>query len=182
MLKYIRQLLEALAPWEGQAIKLLLASSAMNVYETSMRVEKYRYWVHVCSSGDITLKWLHPGRGKGAIDENHDCWPSYFSYEKSADATCGSQMIRESEFVINSNVYAWASNMKRLLKDTCADVSFRKSKRLKADKYTNLQKRYRNNLTRSAAELPARPERSTGKRGRLAQLDAQNLWDRLKMH
>jgi len=69
MLKYILQLHEALAPREDQAIKLLLASPAMNVDETSMRVEKSKHWVHVYSAGDITLKRLHPGRGKEAIDE-----------------------------------------------------------------------------------------------------------------
>ena len=193
MLKYIVQLHEALAPWEDQAIKLLLASPAMNVDETSMRVEKSKHWVHVYSAGDITLKRLHPKRGTAAIDEInvipryagvivHDCWASYFSYEKSADALCGSHLMRELEFVINSNDYAWARNMKRLLKETCAEVSSRKSKQLNAEQYANLQKRYRNILTRGAAELPARPERPSGKRGRLAQSDAQNLWDRLKTH
>ena len=193
MLKYILQLHEALAPWEDQAIKLLLDSAAMNVDETSMRVEKSKYWVHVYSAGDITLKRLHRRRGKEAIDEIniipryggvivHDCWPSYFSYEKSADALCGSHLMRELEFVINSNDYAWARNMKRLLKETCAEVSSRESKQLEADEYLNLQKRYRNILTRGSAELPARPVRPSGKRGRLAQSDAQNLWDRLKTH
>jgi len=93
--------------------------------------------------------------------------------------------MRELEFVINSNDYAWARNMKRLLKETCAEVSSRKSKQLKADEYVNLQKRYRNIITRGTAELPARPVRPvrpSGKRGRLAQSDAQNLWDRLKTH
>ena len=51
-------------------------------------------------SGDITLKRLHPERGKEAMDEIsiipryggvtvHDCLSSYFSYEKSADALLG---------------------------------------------------------------------------------------------
>ena len=112
----------------------------------------------------------------------HDCLSSYFSYEKSADALCGSHLMRELEFIINSNDYVWAHNMKRLLKETCAEVSSRKTKKLTSKEYANLQKRYRNILTRGAAELPARPIRPSGKRGRLAQSDAQNLWDRLKSH
>ena len=191
MLKYILQLHEALAPWEDLAIKLLLVSPAMNVDETSIRVEKSKHWVHVYSAGDITLKRLRSRRGKEAIDEIniiplyggvivHDCWPSYLSYENLADALYGSHLMRELEFVINSKDYASARNMKRLLKEICAEVSSRKSKRLKADEYVNLQKRYRNIITRGTAELPARPVRPSGKRGRLAQSDAQNLWDRLK--
>lgn len=193
LLKYVLQLHQALAPWEDQAIEMLLDSKVMNVDETSMRVNKSNHWVHVYSSGDITLKRLHPRRGKEAMDEIniipryggvivHDCLSSYFSYEKSADALCGSHLMRELEFVINSNDYVWARTMKRLLKESCAEVSSRKSKKLKADEYANLQKRYRNILTRGAAELPPRPVRPSGKRGRLAQSDAQNLWKRLKAH
>jgi hypothetical protein len=191
LLKYIWQLHEALAPWEEQAIQRLLASPVMHVDETSMRVEKSKHWLHVCSAGDITLKRLHPTRGKEAMDDIniipryggtivHECWASYFNYENSADALCGSHLMRELEFIINSNSYTWASNMKRLLKETCAEVSARKSKKLKADEYADLQKHYRNILTRGAAELPPRPVRPSGKRGRLAQSDAQNLWDRMK--
>ena len=113
----------------------------MNVDETSMRVEKTKHWVHVYSSGDITLKRLHPRRGKEAMDEINfipryggvivrSCLSSYFSYEKPADALCGSHLMRELEFNIYSNDYVWAHNMKRLLKETCAGVSSRKTKKL----------------------------------------------------
>ena len=61
-------------------------------------------------------------------------------------------------------------------------MSSRESKRLKADENLNLQMRYRNILTRGAAELPVRPVRPSGKRGRLAQSDAQNSWDNLSTH
>ena len=63
LLKYILQLHKALAPWEDQAIVRLLASAVMKVEETSMRVGKTKHWVHVYSSGDITLKRLQPRRG-----------------------------------------------------------------------------------------------------------------------
>ena len=68
------------------------------------------------------------------------------------------------------------------MKETCAESSSRQSKKLTLKEYANLQKRYRSILTRGAAELPARPIRPSGKRGRLAQSDAQNLWDRLRSH
>ncbi len=72
--------------------------------------------------------------------------------------------------------------MKRLLEETCAKVSKRKRKKLAEKEYANLQKRYRNILTCGISELPVRPERPSGKRGRLAQSDAQNLWDRMYEH
>ena len=139
LLKYILQLHKALAPWEDRAIERLLASAVMNVDETSMRVEKMKHWVHVYSSGDITLKRLHPRRGEDAMDEIniiprydgvtvYDCLSSYFSDEKSADALCGSHLTRELGFIINSNDYAWAHNMKWLLKETCAEVRRKRPK------------------------------------------------------
>ncbi|WP_295438447.1 hypothetical protein [Thiolapillus sp.] len=78
--------------------------------------------------------------------------------------------------------YAWAANMKRLLQETCAIVAKRQSKRLTENEYKNLQKRYRNILTRGAKQLPPIPPRQNGKRGRVAKSDAHNLWERLKKH
>jgi hypothetical protein len=48
--------------------------------------------------------------------------------------------------------------------------------------FVNLQKRYRNILTRAGNELPIIPPKSSGKRGKLAKSDALNLWERLKIH
>ncbi len=46
--------------------------------------------------------------------------------------------------------------------------------------YANLQKRYRNIMTRGAKQLPIIPPKPSGKRGKLAKSDAHNLWQRLK--
>jgi transposase len=72
--------------------------------------------------------------------------------------------------------------MKRLLQETCAKVSKRKRKKLTKTEYTNLQKRFRNSLTRGEKELPPVPPRQNGKRGRIAKSDAHNLWERLKQY
>ena len=72
--------------------------------------------------------------------------------------------------------------MKRLLQQTCRRVAKRKRKQLTQAEYKNLQKRYRNILTRGEKELPPIPPRQNGKRGRIAKSDAHNLWERLKQH
>ncbi len=165
----------------------------MNVDETSMRVDKAKQWVHVYSAGDITLKRLHKQRGTEAMDEIniipryggviiHDCWASYFTYPKSEDGLCGSHLLRELQFIIDSNAFDWATQMKELLKQSCAEFLARQQKKLKPEEYRKLQKRYRTILTRGIAEMPPRPVRLSGQRGKLAQSDAQNLWDRLKAH
>ena len=193
MLKYIMQLHRCLEPWEQGAIEEILARPAMHVDETSLRVDKKKQWIHVYSAGDITLKFLHPKRGGEAIENIgiipryggviiHDCWQSYLSYDHCGHGLCGSHLLRELTFIVDAHGYAWAANMKRLLLETCLIVAKRKRKKLTDREYKNLQKRYRNILTRGEKELPPIPPRQDGKRGRIAKSDAHNLWERLKKH
>lgn len=193
ILKYVMQLHQALEQWEQAAIERLLAMPAMHVDETSLRVERHNYWIHVCSAGDITLKFLHPKRGQEAMQAIgvipryggviiHDCWASYLAYEHCGHGLCGAHLLRELTFIVEAEGYAWAANMKRLLQQTCARVSTRKRKKLNRREYANLQRCYRNILTRGEKQLPAIPPKQNGKRGRIAKSDAHNLWERLKEH
>ena len=70
--------------------------------------------------------------------------------------------------------------MKELLLETCKIVSKRKNKKLSTKAYANLQKRYRNILTRGENELPTIPPKPNGQRGKMAKSDAHNLWERLR--
>jgi transposase len=193
LLNYVMQLHRALAAWEQAAIEQLLCHSALHVDETSLRVDRRNHWLHVYSAGDITLKVLHRKRGKEAIEAIgiiprykgtaiHDCWASYLSYEHFEHGLCGSHLLRELTFVVDTNGYRWAANMKRLLKQTCPRVAESQAKCLSDADYKNLQKRYRNILTRGEKELPPIPPRQNGKRGRLAKSDAHNLWERFKRY
>ena len=193
LLKYVLQLHHALADWEQSAIEQLLSMPVMHVDETSLRVDNKNHWIHVCSSGEITLKFLHPKRGREAIEALgvipryggvviHDCWASYLAYAHCDHGLCGSHLLRELTFIVDANGYAWAANMKRLLQQTCRLVSTRKRKKLTETEYKNLQKRYRTILTRGEKELPPIPPRQNGKRGRVAKSDAHNLWERLKRY
>ena len=69
----------------------------------------------------------------------HDCWASYLSYDHCGHGLCGSHLLRELTFIVDTNGYAWAANMKRLLQKTCLSVAKRKSKKLTAREYKNLQ-------------------------------------------
>ena len=84
--------------------------------------------------------------------------------------------------IIESNQYAWATNMKRLLLETCKKVSKSKRKKLTKKAYANLQKRYRSIITRGENEMPAIPPKPNGKNGKIAKSDAHNLLGRLKEH
>ncbi|MCK4841748.1 MAG: IS66 family transposase [Methylococcales bacterium] len=193
LLKFILRLHQALDEWEAQTIEQVLQAPAIHVDETSLRVDKKNHWIHVYSAGDITLKFLHRKRGKEAIESIniipryggviiHDCWSSYFSYKHCGHGLCGSHLLRELTFIFESNEYRWALNMKRLLQETCIKVSKSTEKKLGEKDLANLQKRYRNILTRGEKELPPIPPKPSGKRGKIAKSDAHNLWERLKIH
>jgi len=193
LLNFILRLHKALAGWEQKMIEELLKSPSIHVDETSFRVDKENHWIHVYASGDITLKVLHRRRGKEAIEAIniipryggviiHDCWASYLSYKHCGHGLCGSHLLRELTFIVEANNYAWAKNMKRLLKETCSTVSKRKRKRLTKNEFANLQKRYRNILTRGEKELPPIPPKPSGKRGKIAKSDAHNLHERMREH
>ncbi len=129
LLKFVWRLNQSLEAWEKKSIESILQAPSIHVDETSFRVEGKNHWIHVYSSGEITLKFLHRKRGKEAIvDMNiipryggviiHDCWASYLSYDHCGHGLCGSHLLRELVFIIDSNQYRWASNIKRLLQET----------------------------------------------------------------
>jgi transposase len=193
ILNYVMQLHLALEAWEQAAVEQLLSEPAIHVDETSLRVEKKKHWIHVYSGGTITLKFLHPKRGQEAIEAIgiipryggvviHDCWASYLAYAHCGHGLCGSHLLRELTFIVEANGYAWALEMKRLLRKTCATVAKRKNKRLIWAEYKALRRHYRNILKRGEKELPPIPPRQNGKRGRIAKSDAHNLWERMKKY
>jgi transposase len=191
LLRFVLRLHQALEEWEHTAMAQILESTAINVDETSFRVDRKNHWIHVYSSGVLTLKFLHRKRGLEAINDIniipryggaiiHDCWASYLSYEHCGHGLCGSHLLRELTFIIESNDYPWARNMKRLLQQTCKIVSQSEDKKLDDKAYANLQKRYRNIMTRGEKQLPPVPPKPSGKRGKIAKSDAHNLWERLR--
>ena len=193
LLKFILRLHQSLEAWEKGAIEEILKGPSIHVDETSFRVQKKNHWIHVYSSGGTTLKLLHRKRGKDAIEELniipryggviiHDCWASYLSYSHCGHGLCGSHLLRELTFIVDSNRYRWARNVKKLLLETCREVAKRDEKCLTPEEYATLQKRYRNNLIRGRKEMPEPPEKPKGRCGKMAKSDAHNLWERLEKH
>ena len=105
LLRFLSQLHHALAQWEHRAIERLL-EPAIHADETSLRVNAKNHWIHVYSAGHITLKRLHPKRGRDAIEAIgiitgafiHDCWASYLSYDHCNHGLC--RTLRELTFII----------------------------------------------------------------------------------
>jgi len=193
LLSYIMRLHTALESWEVQAKQDLLKASCIHSDETSCRLDKKNYWIHVYSAGDITLKYLHAKRGKEAMESIdiipkyggvivHDCWSSYLSYKHCLHALCGSHLLRELTFIIDAHGYRWAKQMKRLLQRACKMVTHADEKCLDIQGYEKLQRIYKKILTRAEKEMPPVLSKPYGRRGRVAKSDAHNLWERLQQY
>jgi len=193
MLKYVLQLHRALERWENESFEYLLKQLVVNVDETSLKVDKQRRWIHVYASGPVTLKKLVKGRSIADIESInlipryhgvivHDCLAAYLSFTHCRHGLCGSHLLRELQFIIESNHYNWARQMKRLLKHISRVVSARNNKKLTVKEYKQLVRLYRKILTEGIQEMPEIPAKPKGQRGRVAKSDAHNLWQRLKDH
>lgn len=196
MLKYIMNFYLSLAKWETQKIKEILKMPVIHVDETSIRVNKVNYWIHVYTYGNISLQFLHRKRGIEAVDDIgiipkyggiivHDCWATYFSYKNVGHALCGSHILRELRYTMECEEggAAWAMMMKDLLKEA-GEVVFARTgiQILYAKEYELLQEKYREILTYALAELPPFPLTGPNGKGKPKHTEAQNLYLRLKKH
>ena len=149
-------------------------------------VNKKNHWMHVATNGFVTLKFLNRRRGKEVLDSFrilpvyigtliHDCWAAYFLDFQCKHQVCGSHLLRDLAFVIDSNGYSWA----RLLREICHAVIQSETGVLSEAECRRYRKRYRTILTQGGKELPEIPRRREGKRGRIARSSGHNLHDRL---
>lgn len=186
LIGYILKLHKNLDVWEKEAIAFIKEQVCVCCDETSLKVNRKKWWVHIYTSSGVTVKLLHESRGLKAMKELgilsklrrfivHDRYSSYFNFKQCIHVICGSHLLRDLTFIIESNNYRWARNMKRLLKTASAMVTKSKRKKLTKKQFDRLRTNYRNILTRGAREMPPIPVRSTGKRGKIAKSDAHNL-------
>ena len=157
-LNYIQRLHDALEPWEADTREYLQTCPALHTDETSLKVNKKNHWMHVVTNGFVALKYLHRKRGKEAIDFFgiipfyigtliHDRWAAYFSYFLCKHQVCGSHLLRDLAFVIDSNGYRWARLMHKLLREICHAVNQSETGMLSKAECRRYRKRYRAILT-----------------------------------
>ena len=68
-LAWIRRLHAALLPWEEAARARLLTRPALHADETGMRADGKTHWLHCLTDGTLGLMFLHPKRGREAIED-----------------------------------------------------------------------------------------------------------------
>jgi len=196
MLKYIMSFYLSLTKWEAEKIKELLKMPVIHVDETSIRINKVNYWIHVYTYGNISLQFIHRQRGIEAVGDIgiipkyggiivHDCWATYFSYKNVGHALCGSHILRELRYIMecDKSGASWAMMMKELLKEAGEVVGARPENQILYTKeYEMLEARYREILEYALTELPVFPTTGENGKGKPKHTDAQNLYLRLKKY
>jgi transposase len=116
------RLFEALAPIEEEIKAQVLASEVVHFDETGLRVEGKLQWVHTACSASFCYLFLHPNRGKKALQSLksvlkdyqswavHDCYASYFTFQDCKHAICNAHILRELQALKEQNS-VWASQM-----------------------------------------------------------------------
>lgn len=178
---------QALEPVEEQIKTAVLASDVVHFDETGMRVEQKLHWFHVASTSWFTCLFVHPKRGREALDSDdsllkdfqnravHDCWESYFGYKQCQHALCGAHLLRELAHLIEQGS-KWAAQMHLFILDL-----YRNSRQATLTG-TDRQRRERE-FTRICRLADAEePPPIQGKRGKPKNTKGRNLLNRLKSH
>lgn len=160
-------------------------SNVAHADETGLRVAGSLHWLHTATSLFYTYFFVHEKRGGVALESNksildkitgwlvHDCWSSYFSFNKLKHAICGAHILRELEGLIESEQSKWAKVFKTFLM-SIFEMPF--EERVKRRKH--IVSRY-NLICGIGEKLEPPPKKVSGKRGRHKRTKGRNLVERL---
>jgi transposase len=159
--------------------------------ESGLRIEGSGHWIHTASTPDLTVYFVHKGRGSEAIKTGgilqhykgvavHDSYASYPTFEDCNHALCNAHHLRELTLMFEHYGQEWAMFMMVLLKDTWRIVKQRKA--LGFEKLSDVlinNACYDYILEHAIEEIAQLPKPPPSKRGRPKQHPAKNLYDRL---
>jgi transposase len=170
-------------------------AKVVNFDETGMRVNGRLWWLHVACTDGLTYYFVHPKRGKAAIDAMailpqfagkaiHDGWKSYLGYE-CEHFLCNAHHLRELQFVLEHYGQWWAYQLSLLLVTILCQVQTAKAhgqKALPVEQLHDFELRYGAILEQgfAANPIPSSPPDTPKKRGRPKQSPPHNLLERLR--
>jgi transposase len=189
---WVRQSAATLAPVEAHLKAALQRAPVLHNDETGVRRGGRLAWAHVASTSRLTHYAIHAKRGSEATDaigilpaftgvSVHDGWKPYWRYTRCRHALCNIHHLRELTFLEEHYQQAWAKELKALLREMKAAVDEARGAGLSSLSSTSRQAfvtRYRELLAAGHAANPP-PERRPHQRGRVKQMPAQNLLERL---
>lgn len=173
----------------------LVNSSKVHFDETGMRVNGQLWWLHVACTDGLTYYFVHPKRGKEAMDEMailpefrgkaiHDGWKSYAGYECD-HFLCNAHHLRELRFILEHYDQWWAYQLSLLLVTILYQVQSAHAKGLTAlpeDQLQAVEARYAEILEQgfAANPIPSPSPDTPKKRGRPKRSPPRNMLERLK--
>lgn len=178
---------EKLEPIEKRIKEELLASETAHFDETGIRIEGKLNWLHVASNKLWTYLFTDQKRGKAALMsekslikdfENwaiHDCWESYFRFERCRHVLCNAHLLRELES-LKEQASSWGQKMQEFLYEMYEATE--RGKKVLA-KRREWERRYEKICLIGELEEP--PPKAS-KRGRAKNSVGRNLLNRLKKH
>ncbi len=181
-----QQIYQHLQPIESQIKEELLQSNVLHADETGLRCAGSLQWLHVASNALFTYLFVHPKRGKIAIESlqsilpnfknylMHDCWASYFGLSDAKHLICNAHLIRELQALIEKNSQ-WAVCMQKYLLDL---FHLSKDTILPKELLPKYVREFHQICQRGFAEEPI-PIKIEGKKGKIAKSKGRNLLERL---
>lgn len=188
------QCFEAIEPITTAIATALGQATVEHFDETGMRVNGKLWWLHVACTNGLTYYFVHPKRGKAAIDQMdvlpqfegkavHDSWHSYGGYDGCTHYLCNAHHLRELTFIFERYEQPWAFQMMLLLGTIKHQVDLAKAKgqsALAPEWVLAFEHRYQGVIDQGlAANPPPPPTEGKPKRGRVKQSPPRNLLNRL---
>lgn len=178
---------------EQKIRELLIKSAILHADETTTRIDKKSYWLHVASTKNLTHYDVHVKRGSEAVKAIgvlprfngtlvHDHLKSYFKYGKS-HSLCNAHHLRELTFIQERYNCKWAKDMETFLLMTKKRVEDRYQETgqpLTEKELKRLYNKYKKIVSQGRIECPRAEKNKISKRGRVKESDARNLLNRLR--
>lgn len=187
------QCFEAIEPITNAIHTHLQQAGVEHFDETGLRVNGKLWWLHVACTDGLTYYFVHPKRGKAAIDEMnilpqfqgkavHDSWLGYGSYQGCRHYLCNAHHLRELTFIFERYQQPWAFQMILLLCTIKHQVEQAKATgqaALASDQILEFEHRYQAVIEQGLAANPPPLPLLVKTKGRVKQSPPRNLLHRL---
>jgi transposase len=187
---------EAIEPITNEIVAHLQQAAVEHFDETGFRVNSKLWWLHVACTSGLTYYFVHPKRGRAAMDEMdilpqfqgkavHDSWVSYGGYDGCRHYLCNAHHLRELTFIFERYEQPWAFQMLLLLGTIKSAVDAAKAEgksALAPEMLLEFEQRYQAVIEQGFAANPPPPPPVVKRRGRVKQSPPHNLLQRLSQH
>lgn len=171
---------------------VILGEPLIHFDETGIRIDGKLHWAHIACTKNLTYLSIQEKRGNEGMDAAsilpnydgtgiHDCWSSYFKYDRIRHGLCCSHLLRELTAVTENYHQKWAQKLADLLLEMKhTKERFILEGQYEAPEYVwqKYSKKYDEIVGEAQAQNPL-PEKDPRKKGRPSRGKVGALVDRL---